>query len=529
MFIEELDEESKPCPVCGEEDNEDQLLLCDGCDSAYHIYCLGLDGVPHCAWFCDVCSTQRAIDSVAPNRSNQRAHNPPQRRTRGQQRRLRNRNQATDANWARVWQSVWDRLNLDLDFPYDEGPAVSQYRRSRHSASHYRPQREWERRLQVANQQGGINRFQETAPALLDHLPSRPRPELPEPESREEILAWNALEKAKDIQADPNLKKNRRKSTTTSPSDADPVARKRKRRSPTTSPAEPTPAPEPERRLKRPQTRRAHDLPDPATDSAGESSSSAARRRSIPALAGGRARPSSDAGSISGGPSFLQSLLKEVESSAAPDESRQARSPLTISALPVSDYSSPQNSSPGASPTNSNHPSPRALSTTPPPYHAARPGSPIPLTSKVEPLYPPIEFSPERSPLYQNSLATRRNHSPDSAQTNGRQSRALLHGINGTSPPRSEEASPSRINMSLSAKSEVQKMVKEALKVPYQNKLVSKDEYTDINRSISRMLYDKIGDEEKLNSDSREIWQQFAKDEVDKALRALPNATSMTT
>ena len=71
-------------------------------------------------------------------------------------------------------------------------------------------------------------------------------------------------------------------------------------------------------------------------------------------------------------------------------------------------------------------------------------------------------------------------------------------------------------------------MVKEALKVPYQNKLVSKDEYTDINRSISRMLYDKIGDEEKLNSDSREIWQQFAKDEVDKALRALPNPTLMT-
>lgn len=528
MFIEELDEESKPCPICGEEDNEDQLLLCDGCDSAYHTYCLGLDDVPHGAWFCDVCSTQRAIDSVAPNRSNQRAHNPPQRRTRGQQRRLRNRNQATDANWARVWQSVWDRLNLDLDFPYDEGLAVSQYRRSRHSASHYRPQREWERRLQVANQQGGLNRFQETAPALLDHLPSRPRPELPEPESREEILAWNALEKAKDIQADPTLKKDRRKSTTTSPSDADPVIRKRKRRSSTTSPAEPTPAPEPERRLKRPQTRRAHDLLDPATDSAGESSSSAARRRSIPALARGRARPSSDAGSISGGPSFLQSLLKEVESSAAPDESRQARSPLTISAFPVSDYSSPQNSSPGASPTNSNHPSPRALSTTPPPYPAARPGSPIPLTSKVEPLYPPIEFSPERSPPYHNSLATCRNHSPDSAQTNGRQSRALLHGINGTSPPRSEEASPSRINMSLSAKSEVQKMVKEALKVPYQNKLVSKDEYTDINRSISRMLYDKIGDEEKLNSDSREIWQQFAKDEVDKALRALPNPTLMT-
>lgn len=46
------------CEVCGSSDNEDQMLLCDGCDLGFHLYCLtpALDEVPGGAWFCNDCS-----------------------------------------------------------------------------------------------------------------------------------------------------------------------------------------------------------------------------------------------------------------------------------------------------------------------------------------------------------------------------------------------------------------------------------------------------------------------------------------
>ena len=540
MLIEELDEESKPCPICGEDDNEDVLLLCDGCDLGYHTYCVGLDSVPVGHWFCESCATQRAIEPVLPDQNRYHSHHSSHRRTRGQQRRVRNRNQASDSNWARVWQSVWDRLNIDLDFPFEDGPvqrghdeprfstgssAVRYQRALRTNTNHRRDYREWERRLQVADRQGSTNRFRETAPALLDlpdlpNLPiSRPRPAPPEPESREEILAWNALEKAKDILSDPTPKRNNRKSTTSSPSDADPISRKRKRKSATNSPTD-VPAPQLGRPLKRPQTRRAPNPTDFQCDSGAESSSS--RRRTSAGSTISRRRRTPEAGTAVNGPSFLQLLLKEVESSAAPDESKgQARSPAVSTALAPLDHISPQNSSPGASPSTSNHPSPRALSTTPPPSFITRPGSPTPLTSKVEPIYPPLDFSLQRSPPSPSSSSNRPDDGVEICLRNRRQPRSLLPTGSEPSTFRSAETSPSRINMSLTAKSDVQKMVKDALKSPYMNNMVSKDEYTDINRNVSRMLYDKIGDSENLTSHGRETWQRMASEEVEKALQLL--------
>ncbi|XP_018565103.1 serine/arginine repetitive matrix protein 2 [Anoplophora glabripennis] len=46
------------CEICGSSDNEDQMLLCDGCDLGFHLYCLTppLDEVPGGAWYCNYCS-----------------------------------------------------------------------------------------------------------------------------------------------------------------------------------------------------------------------------------------------------------------------------------------------------------------------------------------------------------------------------------------------------------------------------------------------------------------------------------------
>jgi len=84
--------------------------------------------------------------------------------------------------------------------------------------------------------------------------------------------------------------------------------------------------------------------------------------------------------------------------------------------------------------------------------------------------------------------------------------------------------------MSYSTKSEIQRMVKAALKPLYQKQEVSKDEYTDINRDVSRLLYDKVGDAGELaDQTNRERWQKVASDEVESAVKALRAAQVVPT
>lgn len=56
--VEEID--FTPCEVCGSSLNEDRLLLCDGCDLAYHLDCLDppLSEVPEGEWYCPSCRNQ---------------------------------------------------------------------------------------------------------------------------------------------------------------------------------------------------------------------------------------------------------------------------------------------------------------------------------------------------------------------------------------------------------------------------------------------------------------------------------------
>lgn len=446
-------------------------------------------------WFCEDCATQRAIEGVSPTDMAQRSHNAADRRTRAQRRQVGNGNQAWSSGWARIWQSVWDRLNIDLDFPFDDSSNHSRPSRTRRRLPHRDQFQQWERRLQVAERQGGAHRFRDAAPLLLDRRTARRRPDTPEPESTEEIRAWNALDKAKEIQRDPAANKRKRKSATSSPCDNDP-------------------SPQPQRPLKRPTTRRTLDLSGCSSDTSSETS--LWRRAATGPVNSHRSqRPDLSLMAPSAtGPSFLQSLLKEVESSTAPDE---AKGQVGLSFFPNTGHSSPQVSSPGASPSASNHASPRALSTTPPPYSTTRPQSPFLLTSKIEPIFAPPDFSPTRSPpepfLGQRTILE------------SRQARSRNQISPRSSPPRSEETSPNRINMSLSAKSDVQKMVSAALKPHYQANAVSKDQYTDINRNVSRMLYDKVGDTMNIRGDSRESWERLASIEVTKAVESLKAAT----
>ena len=67
-------------------------------------------------------------------------------------------------------------------------------------------------------------------------------------------------------------------------------------------------------------------------------------------------------------------------------------------------------------------------------------------------------------------------------------------------------------------------MVTAVLKPLYLKKEVTKEEYTDVNRDVSRLLYDKVGDAGATalaDQETREKWQRMAGDEVDNAIKAL--------
>lgn len=75
--------------------------------------------------------------------------------------------------------------------------------------------------------------------------------------------------------------------------------------------------------------------------------------------------------------------------------------------------------------------------------------------------------------------------------------------------------------MSLSAKSDVQRLVAAALKPHYHDHTISKEEYITINKTTSRMLYDRIGDLESLGVEGKAKWEKVAAEEVNKAVHAL--------
>jgi hypothetical protein len=140
--------------------------------------------------------------------------------------------------------------------------------------------------------------------------------------------------------------------------------------------------------LKRPRTRRTEELAALAThnNNNGEASRSAARF-------------STDGSS--NGPSFLQSLLKEVEDASSSNSPRyDVQGSSGLPNTPNEFHSSSGPSSPSLSPVTSNRSSPRLSSTSPPPHSRRRAISPIQLSPSIDsPSSPSPEFSPLVSPI----------------------------------------------------------------------------------------------------------------------------------
>ncbi|KAF9872615.1 hypothetical protein CkaCkLH20_09794 [Colletotrichum karsti] len=549
------DEESEPsvaCPVCESSDHEDVLLLCDGCNAAYHTHCIGLPEIPETEyWFCFECSDNSAgrprpagisqgsvQEAQAISQAIAQAARPSNRRNvyarRGFLRtQLQARNARREAR-SLEWQGAWDRIasriydatEIDLD-NHEEDDAFQSFRRAqaqREQIRELQEHRDWEQRMSIASRMGArdvfVRNIRPTVGHRLDGVPVEPAqpPPPPAPETREEQRAWGALERARETEATPNT-------------------RKRKSRSVTASPQEP--AQEPERKLKRPRTRRLP-LQGEASASAsgsGSASGSASGSSASPSASASASAPTSVPPALSSpvtilasrpvahsttnaasrrpqspintepGPSFLSSLLKEVEMSA-PSEDETARNYFGT-------RSGVDPSSPVTSPSPSSRNSPRALSLTPPPH--PRPSSPtLSLSSYVEPRFPKANYSPTRASGGDSSDSDSRTNGAEIRQP--RPQRPVRHRANLS---RSQDSSPTRPAITLETKERISSIVRAALRPHYHAKELTSEQYADINRDVSRKLYEGLRDPLALDEDARKAWEKKAAKEVARAVENL--------
>jgi len=449
---------------------------------------------------------------------------PPFPRTRARQRRARR--QARSLEWQGAWGQIagriFDATDIDLD-NHEDDDALETFRRSQQQREREaREYREWEQRLQIASRQGARDAFARNIPReigeRLDILPIQ--------ETADERRAWGALDRAREAE-NPGTPNNRRK---------------RKSRSTTASPREPV-VEEPERKLKRPRTRRLPVQGEPSgstsTAVAGPSgtngASAAAPSAASPLSGDDTPRPAQTNGAANGAsstvataqqmvrntevPSFLSSLLKEVEMSTPSDDEN------------VRNFFNPRNgvdpSSPVTSPSPSSHTTPRALSLTPPPF--PRPSSPSTLSSYVEPVFPKANYSPTR-----NSGETSDSESRSRGGVSEiRQPRPRRPGLSHRSPPqsRSQNASPTRPDVrqespgkpeiTLEEKERISGIVRAALKPHWRAQELTKEQYEIINRDVSRKLYEGLRKPSSLDDTAKKACEKIASQEVARAVAEL--------
>ncbi|KAF4630840.1 hypothetical protein G7Y89_g7297 [Cudoniella acicularis] len=489
------EEESVPCPICGNAEREDVLLLCDGCNAPYHTFCIGLSGVPRGQWFCMECHNDGLGEAAHEEREMRPFENyrlGPRTQAMVRRDRVRERHNLWVGTWNDISNRVHDATGLDLDFSDDEG-ALTEFRRlHRRTSDETRAFRQWQQRLEIAGRQGARDIFRAAAPPNLPRT-RRPRTPPTPAETVEETRAWGDFEKAKEMDTEPSRGRKRKSRSATNSATASPADRSEPR--------------EPERKLKRPRTRRV--LPE---------ASSSTMTQPIPQINGSRnsrsppTRPVIDTAE----PSFLSSLLKEVEMGVTSDDdsSRTAFSSTTVSGPNRVTSPSVEYSSPAASPSPSSSHTPRASSITPPPHIAKRHPSPCPLTSHVEPIYPRADYSPNRSPGETSDMTNR-----DPTRNEVRQPRPRRQKPTPLALSRSPDSSPVRATMSAQAKESINLIVKSALAPHWKSSEISKEQYADVNRDVSRKLYEMVADRDV--SEEKEKWEKIAVNEVATAVQAL--------
>ncbi|KAK6348294.1 hypothetical protein TWF718_006099 [Orbilia javanica] len=348
----------------------------------------------------------------------------------------------------------------------------------------------WNRRIDVARRLGAAEVLNEAVPRILERLPmTRDEPEM----SAEEMEAWAMLEEAEDALLHPEehegeegdeeepmdetqdqtaesnaaaSRKRRLSKLLTSSPQAD-----RKPREDGTNvetqdvPPESPSQPVPERKLKRPRTRRL--VPQPLAD-LDPPPVEAAQPRQL-SVDDGSNSPTAARDPAPSSPTLLDTLLADIDKPQ----------PSTMAGLKF----------------------PRPISSNRPTF--------LPPSS---PLTPPME-GPESSPSspineYQPPQEVTLPHSPPAEPT--------------SPPPRQDSASPS--GLSLSNKKEIEKLVRLALAPYYHAGDMSSDQFAEINKAVSRILYNKITGDGRIREWEKTRWMGYAKKEVEKHVEVLKNS-----
>jgi hypothetical protein len=131
---------------------------------------------------------------------------------------------------------------------------------------------------------------------------------------------------------------------------------------------------------------------------------------------------------------------------------------------------------------------------------------------------PAPEFSPSVSPAQSQDDASQ-------ARADRRHYRSYRRDHAGA---RSNENSPSRKTLPLSVKTDLQRLVGSELKPFYRSKVITKEEYTDINRAISRKLYESVSDGGNLEEGNLSELKGIASREVARAIDQVRDKTFST-
>ncbi|KAK9367478.1 hypothetical protein V1509DRAFT_626770 [Lipomyces kononenkoae] len=184
--------------------------------------------------------------------------------------------------------------------------------------------------------------------------------------------------------------------------------------------------------------------------------------------------------STSEGPSLMKSLLQDIRRPSSPSTDLHSR--------------------------GVNGPLPTPISMSPP------------LVASPAPSHNPLLRSPSRSPLLMPS--------PRSLPSPGCDPKSpLMSSVSPVcsqllSPTSTTSSSPQKFQLSLEEKTEIQEIVRDALRPHYRAGDLSKDQYTDINKKVSHVLYDLAIREIHPNESSsvvekmKDRWVKIATSEV---------------
>lgn len=445
-------------------------------------------------------------------------------RTRARLRRARR--QARNVEWQGAWGQFSGRFyemsDLDLDNHDEEDEDLEHFRRFQQLD--FRELQRWQQRMHIANRLGARDAFANNIPPQISEqlqpvATPTPPPPPPVQETPDERRAWGALEVARAANETANS-----------------TARKRKTRSATASPAEPVL--EPERKLKRPRTRRLPVQGEPSTSasspaagpstarnvngaastapisngSPGSAALSPTQANGSPVINGQASNSNGQASRGPNEPALVSALLKELEPNA------QSEDEANTITLPWRNPTDP--SSPAISPAPSNHSSPRALSLTPPPLPRVngRPTSPtLSLSTHIEPVFAPANYSPTRYSSDHSDSESRVSR-PDVRTVEIRQPRPRRpHQVHA----RTADSSPTRMTMTHEDKRNINDIVKIALRPHWRAQKLTTEQYASINRDISRKLYEEVKDASTLDEDSRRQWEKRASQAVAQAVSEL--------